>query len=54
VSRRYLSFEAAHVNLSGDLATKIEATRDAAVETIADVPQTACNLRGDGKSLRRV
>ena len=30
-----LELEAAHVNLSGDLATKIEAKRDAAVETIA-------------------
>ncbi len=27
--------EAAHVNLSGDLAAKIEAVRDAAVESIA-------------------
>ena len=30
-----LELEAAHVKLSGDLAAKIEATRDEAVETIA-------------------
>jgi len=39
--------EAAHVNMSGDLAAKIEATRDAAVETICDVPRTPCNLQRD-------
>ena len=31
--------EAAHVNMSGDLTAKIEATRDAAAQTIGTFPK---------------
>jgi len=41
-----LELEAAHVNLSADLATKIEATRDAAVETIATFRKPLASFGG--------